>query len=201
MGDPQVLRRSLASPRQDLAPASRVTPMACLRESLLCLPLRIRALARRHRRGAPATTGLPSRCLPPPRSPTALKILRLGRTPHPWWSRFPILGRYVDRESARRTGTTARSWQASTRSGSKALPWRHSPPSGARVSERAGKAIPNGGQGSDVRGPRRPLRNVEHPAVLREGVAAGRYSLSVKAVWSIGQRSHSLLDLPLVGLM
>src|SRR5215203_2165157 len=144
--DPQVLRRSLASPRQDLSPASRVNPMASLRESLLCLPLRIRALARQHRRGAPATTGLPSRCLPPPRSPTALKNLRLGRTPHPLWSRFPILGRYVDRESARRTETTARSRRASTRFGSKALPWRHPPPSGARVSERAGKAIPNGGK-------------------------------------------------------
>src|SRR5829696_5428633 len=75
------------------------------------------------------------------------------------------------------------------------------PPSGARVSERTGKAIPNGGQGSDVRGPRRPLRDVEHPAVLREGVAAERYPLSVKAVWSSGQHSPGLLDLPLVGLM
>src|ERR687889_2636272 len=36
---------------------------------------------------------------------------------------------------------------------------------------------------------------------LREGVAAERYSLSVKAVRSSGQRSHSLLDLPLVGLV
>src|SRR5215213_1287166 len=111
VGDPQVLRRSLASPRQDLAPASRVNPMACLRGSLICLPLRIRALAQRHRRGAPATIGLPSRCLPPLRSPTALKILRLGRTPHPWWSRFPILGGYRVRETERRTRKNNRSWQ------------------------------------------------------------------------------------------
>src|SRR5215204_2303268 len=56
--------------------------------------------------------------------PDSSKNLRLERTPHPWWSRFPTLGRYVDRESARRIGTTARSRRSSPRSGSTALPWR-----------------------------------------------------------------------------